>query len=104
MPNTRTINGHALDKDINVTASDVGALSQATADLRYLLKAGDTVIGNLTINGDLLARKNATIKGNMSLEQILKLVNNLNVDGTIRATGDVWAFEPAAGKAGEAPV
>jgi hypothetical protein len=36
------------------TAAQVGAITQAEADLRYIKSAGDTVTGNLTVNGDII--------------------------------------------------
>jgi hypothetical protein len=36
------------------TAAQVGAITQAEADLRYVKSAGDTVTGNLTVNGDII--------------------------------------------------
>lgn len=37
VPQTRTINGHSLDNDINLTASDLGALSDRDASFAYPL-------------------------------------------------------------------
>jgi hypothetical protein len=36
------------------TAAQVGAITQAEADLRYVNSAGDTVTGDLTVNGDII--------------------------------------------------
>lgn len=50
VPNTRKINNKSLDNDITLTASDVGAISQTSADDRYLKLTGGTLSGLLAIN------------------------------------------------------
>lgn len=50
VPNTRKINNKSLDNDITLTASDVGAISQTSADNRYLRLTGGTLSGLLNIN------------------------------------------------------
>lgn len=46
VPNTRKINNKSLDNDIALTASDVGAISQTSADDRYLKLTGGTIADN----------------------------------------------------------
>lgn len=48
VPNTRKINNKSLDNDITLTASDVGAISQTSADGRYLKLSGGTMTGKIT--------------------------------------------------------
>lgn len=48
VPNTRKINNKSLDNDITLTASDVGALTQTSADNRYLKLSGGTITGIIT--------------------------------------------------------
>lgn len=48
VPNTRKINNKSLDNDITLTASDVGAISQTSADDRYLKLSGGTMTGKIT--------------------------------------------------------
>lgn len=57
VPNTRKINNKSLNNDITLTASDVGAISQTSADDRYLKLSGGTIANNtytLNINPDSL--------------------------------------------------
>ncbi|WP_439957076.1 pyocin knob domain-containing protein [Proteus columbae] len=45
VPNTRKVNGKQLNSDITLTAGDVGALTQAQADERYLIASSNDVLG-----------------------------------------------------------
>ncbi|CAM1023703.1 hypothetical protein EB1316870_15890 [Proteus mirabilis] len=45
VPTSRKINGKQLNTDIKLTAEDIGALTQAQADARYLIASSNDVLG-----------------------------------------------------------
>ncbi|HGN1344255.1 TPA: pyocin knob domain-containing protein, partial [Pseudomonas aeruginosa] len=45
VPSTRKVNGKQLNADITLTAGDIGALTQAQADARYLIANSQDVLG-----------------------------------------------------------
>ncbi|QER01331.1 phage tail protein [Proteus mirabilis] len=92
VPNTRKVNGKPLSGDINLTASDVGALTQAQGDARYQKKgtgqnfrkiwSGNSWSkgGTITVSEDVRG-KTIYIKGNQSsyLGGGIQVPNQINV-------------------------
>ncbi len=54
VPTTRKVNNKALEKDISLTAADVGGLTQAAADNRYLKLSGGEILGRLTVDDKIM--------------------------------------------------
>lgn len=65
VPNTRKVNGKQLNSDITLTAGDVGALTQAQADARYLSKTANIEggIGSYILGNTKSASVGAIISG-----------------------------------------
>ena len=92
VPNTRKVNGKPLSGDINLTASDVGALTQAQGDARYQKKgtgqnfrkiwSGNSWSkgGTITVSEDVRG-KTIYIKGNQNsyLGGGIQVPNQINV-------------------------
>ncbi|WP_368875398.1 phage tail-collar fiber domain-containing protein [Proteus mirabilis] len=92
VPNTRKVNGKPLSGDINLTASDVGALTQAQGDARYQKKGtgqnfrkiwsgnGWSKGGTITVSEDVRG-KTIYIKGNQNsyLGGGIQVPNQINV-------------------------
>lgn len=92
VPNTRKVNGKSLSGDINLTASDVGALTQAQGDARYQKKgtgqnfrkiwSGNSWSkgGTITVSEDVRG-KTIYIKGNQNsyLGGGIQVPNQINV-------------------------
>lgn len=100
VPNTRKINNKSLDNDIILTASDVGAISQTSADDRYLKLSGGTIANNtytLNINPDSLQFSTTGVEFNASGILNLSTVgqNNGVIKGLANPTQDDYAANKA---------
>lgn len=100
VPNTRKINNKSLDNDITLTASDVGAISQTSADDRYLKLSGGTITDNtytLNINPDSLQFSTTGVEFNASGILNLSTVgqNNGVIKGLTNPTQDDYAANKA---------
>ncbi len=90
VPNARKVNGKPLSGDINLTASDVGALTQTQGDVRYQKKgigqnfrkiwSGDnwTKGGTITVSEDVRG-KTIYIKGTGYLGGGIQVPNQINI-------------------------
>lgn len=100
VPNTRKINNKSLDNDIALTASDVGAISQTSADNRYLKLTGGTIADNndtLNIAPYALAFSSTGVELNSSGTLNLSIVgqNEGVVSGLANPTQDDHAANKA---------
>ncbi len=77
-----------------VTAAQVGALTQAQADLRYLLLAGGVMTGLLTLSGDATAALGAVTKQQLDTGLAAKL-SDAPADGSYYTRrNNAWAVAP----------
>lgn len=100
VPNTRKINNKSLDNDITLTASDVGAISQTSADDRYLKLSGGTIANNtytLNINPDSLQFSTTGVEFNAY--GILNLSTVGQNGGVIKGLAEPTQDDYAANKA-----
>lgn len=100
VPNTRKINNKSLDNDITLTASDVGAISQTSADDRYLKLSGGTIANNthtLNINPDSLQFSTTGVEFNAY--GILNLSTVGQNEGVIKGLAEPTQDDYAANKA-----
>ncbi len=111
VPETRTVNGHALTGNVTVTNSDLGAVPTTTSvnghalsgnvtvtsgDVNALdLTAGGTVAGTVTLDKSLaiLVYDRASIDSPITLDARLVTNVDVNVDGDLTINGPTNGFE-----------
>lgn len=81
VPATRKVNGKSLDDDVNLTASDIGALGDSG---KVVIKSTSPHPASLTIQGDLAGGGTLTIYGDSGAGDNPATINM----GTMDASGD----------------